>query len=90
MDNGYENRIPKGSRLGGRRAGFPNVRAGTSAQKPFSSYLHAYEAVPAWVSCTFRPLRRDHDSSVFETTIRVLGGLMAAHDLTGDAMYIAR
>ena len=35
-------------------------------------------------------LRRDHDSSVFETTIRVLGGLMAAHDLTGDAMYVTR
>ena len=35
-------------------------------------------------------LCRDHESSVFETTIRVLGGLMAAHDLTGDAMYTAR
>eukprot|EP00208_Stichococcus_sp_RCC1054_P002855 CAMPEP_0206140740 /NCGR_PEP_ID=MMETSP1473-20131121/10503_1 /ASSEMBLY_ACC=CAM_ASM_001109 /TAXON_ID=1461547 /ORGANISM="Stichococcus sp, Strain RCC1054" /LENGTH=567 /DNA_ID=CAMNT_0053535003 /DNA_START=347 /DNA_END=2050 /DNA_ORIENTATION=+ len=33
---------------------------------------------------------RDHDSSVFETTIRVVGGLMAAHDLSGDAMFANR
>ena len=38
----------------------------------------------------YSPPRRDHYSSVFETTIRVLGGLMAAHDLTGDAMYVTR
>lgn len=32
----------------------------------------------------------DHDSSVFETTIRVVGGLLAAHDLSGDAMFARR
>lgn len=36
------------------------------------------------------PVRRDHDSSVFETTIRVVGGLLAAHDLSGDAMFARR
>lgn len=35
-------------------------------------------------------LRRNHDSSVFETTIRVVGGLLAAYDLSGDAMFARR
>jgi len=30
----------------------------------------------------------DRDASVFETTIRVLGGVLAAYDLSGDEMYI--
>ena len=38
----------------------------------------------AWRGCS------DHDSSVFETTIRVVGGLLAAHDLSGDAMFARR
>ena len=27
---------------------------------------------------------------MFETTIRVLGGLLAAHDLSGDEMYVEK
>lgn len=33
---------------------------------------------------------RDHDSSVFESTIRIVGGLLAAHDLSGDEMFARR
>lgn len=32
----------------------------------------------------------DYDASVFETTIRVAGGMLAAYDLTGDEMYVRR
>jgi len=28
------------------------------------------------------------DINVFETTIRILGGLLAAHDLTGDSLFL--
>ena len=37
-------------------------------------------------------LHFDHafDASVFETTIRIMGGLLAARDLTGDDMYVAK
>ena len=31
---------------------------------------------------------RNYEASVFETTIRVVGGLIAAHDLSGDEMYL--
>ena len=33
---------------------------------------------------------REWEASVFETTIRVLGGLLAAYDLSGDEMYVAK
>lgn len=33
---------------------------------------------------------RNYEASVFETTIRVVGGLIAAHDLSGDEMYLAK
>ena len=32
----------------------------------------------------------DYDASVFETTIRVAGGMLAAYELTGDEMYVHR
>jgi mannosyl-oligosaccharide alpha-1,2-mannosidase len=33
---------------------------------------------------------RDWDASVFETTIRVLGGLLAAYDLSGDPAFLEK
>lgn len=36
------------------------------------------------------PLDAKFDASVFETIIRVVGGLLAAHDLTGDPAMLAR
>lgn len=48
-----------------------------------------FEAARSWTAheLTFA---RDHDSSVFESTIRIIGGLIAAFDLTGDAMFVRR
>lgn len=37
-----------------------------------------------------RLLRRNFDASVFETTIRVVGGLLSAHDLTGEAIFLQK
>ena len=34
-----------------------------------------------------RPLRRKKDVSVFETTIRIVGGLLSAHQLSGDQLF---
>mmetsp|Transcript_23810 Transcript_23810/g.66056 ORF Transcript_23810/g.66056 Transcript_23810/m.66056 type:complete len:630 (+) Transcript_23810:124-2013(+) len=31
---------------------------------------------------------RNYDASVFETTIRILGGLLSANDLTGDTLFL--
>ena len=33
---------------------------------------------------------RDCNVSVFEMTIRGVGGLLAAHDLSGDAVFLER
>jgi mannosyl-oligosaccharide alpha-1,2-mannosidase len=33
---------------------------------------------------------RDYDASVFETTIRILGGLLSAYDLSGDRVFLTR
>ncbi len=30
----------------------------------------------------------NYDASVFETTIRVVGGMLSAYELTGDTMYV--
>ena len=35
-------------------------------------------------------MRRDCNVSVFEMTIRGIGGLLAAHDLSGDAVFLDR
>lgn len=32
--------------------------------------------------------RRNFDASVFETTIRVVGGLLSANDLTGEVVFL--
>jgi len=33
---------------------------------------------------------RDYYASVFETTIRILGGLLSAYDLSGDRVFLTR
>ena len=33
---------------------------------------------------------RFYDASVFETIIRVLGGMLTAHELSGDAGFLTR
>ena len=33
---------------------------------------------------------RFYDASVFETCIRVLGGMLTAHELSGDAAFLTR
>ena len=48
-----------------------------------------YERAAAWVR-TSMPLNASFDASVFETIIRVVGGMLAAHDLTGDPVMLQR
>jgi hypothetical protein len=33
---------------------------------------------------------REYYASVFETTIRILGGLLSAYDLSGDRVFLTR
>lgn len=46
-----------------------------------------YSRARNWVD-EFLYFDREWEASVFETTIRVLGGLLAAYDLSGDTMYV--
>ncbi|XRA97022.1 mannosyl-oligosaccharide alpha-1,2-mannosidase [Pycnococcus provasolii] len=48
-----------------------------------------FEKARDWVATS---LKFDYagDTSVFETTIRVLGGLMSAYDLAGDSMFLEK
>lgn len=48
-----------------------------------------YARAAKWV-LNEMPLEADFDASVFETIIRVVGGLVAAHDLTGDKAMLQR
>lgn len=34
--------------------------------------------------------RRPYDASVFETTIRIMGGLLTAYELSNDRMFLTR
>lgn len=50
-----------------------------------------WEAVEAAVTIDFTmPTTDDTDISLFETTIRYLGGLLAAYDLSGDARLLSK
>jgi mannosyl-oligosaccharide alpha-1,2-mannosidase len=42
-----------------------------------------------WVESSLS-FNRFFDASVFETTIRIIGGLMSAHHLTGDALFVEK
>lgn len=35
-------------------------------------------------------MRRQYDASVFETTIRVMGGLLTAYELSNDRIFLTR
>jgi mannosyl-oligosaccharide alpha-1,2-mannosidase len=49
-----------------------------------------YQRARSWVADEMS-FERDHDYNTFETTIRVLGGLLAAYHLSGgDALYLTR
>ncbi len=45
-----------------------------------------FKAARAWVASEL-VFTRAFDASVFETTIRIVGGLLSAHHLTGDALF---
>lgn len=42
-----------------------------------------------WVATNF-DLQHDAKLSLFEATIRIVGGLIAAFDASGDAMFLAK
>ncbi|KAG9103991.1 Endoplasmic reticulum mannosyl-oligosaccharide 1,2-alpha-mannosidase, partial [Ceratobasidium sp. 370] len=48
-----------------------------------------YERARSWVQDTLS-FDRDANFNTFETTIRVLGGLLSAHYLTADGLYLDR
>jgi len=48
-----------------------------------------YDAARVWIRDELR-FDRSFDASVFETTIRIVGGLLAANHLSGDEMFVAK
>ncbi|EFN60136.1 hypothetical protein CHLNCDRAFT_33654 [Chlorella variabilis] len=48
-----------------------------------------YGRAAEWVRSEM-PLNASFDASVFETIIRVVGGMLAAHDMTGDKVMLER
>lgn len=49
-----------------------------------------YDRALRWVASDFDPPSKDFEASVFETVIRVVGGFLAAYDVTGDAVLLDR
>lgn len=52
-----------------------------------------FDRAKEWIasSLTFKPANgRQCGLSVFESTIRVLGGLLAAHDLSGETAFVGK
>lgn len=49
----------------------------------------AYKKIREWIANNFNPAK-NYDASVFETTIRCLGGLISAYDLTQDKMFLSK
>ena len=48
-----------------------------------------YARARNWVAETLH-FEKNYEASVFETTIRIVGGLVAAYDLSGDEMYLEK
>ncbi|CAM6075530.1 unnamed protein product [Sphagnum tenellum] len=48
-----------------------------------------YEKARDWVAENLQ-FNRNYDASVFETTIRVLGGLLSSYDLTAEKMFLTK
>ncbi|KAL9664755.1 hypothetical protein QQ045_020162 [Rhodiola kirilowii] len=46
-----------------------------------------FQKAREWVAKSL-DFNKDHEASVFETTIRVVGGLLSAYDLSGDHMFL--
>lgn len=56
-------------------------------------FQEEFDRARNWVKAnmSFEPAnRRGQDISFFETTIRLLGGLVSAHDLSGDELFIQK
>ncbi|CAH9077003.1 unnamed protein product [Cuscuta europaea] len=48
-----------------------------------------FQKAREWVANTL-DFNKDYDASVFETTIRVVGGLLSAYDLSGDNTFLKK
>ncbi|CAI0410087.1 unnamed protein product [Linum tenue] len=48
-----------------------------------------FQRAREWVA-TSLDFNKDYDASVFETTIRVVGGLLSAYDLSGDKVFLEK
>ncbi|KAM3308301.1 mannosyl-oligosaccharide 1,2-alpha-mannosidase MNS1 isoform X1 [Capsicum chacoense] len=46
-----------------------------------------FQRATEWVANSL-DFNKDYDASVFETTIRVVGGLLSAYDLSGDKLFL--
>ncbi|KAJ6358223.1 hypothetical protein OIU78_005953 [Salix suchowensis] len=48
-----------------------------------------FQRAREWVANSL-DFNKDYSASVFETTIRVVGGLLSAHDLSGDKIFVEK
>lgn len=76
------------SKITGRsQAGVPSPLA--ASLPPPAGFHEEYGRAAEWVRSEM-PLNASFDASVFETIIRVVGGMLAAHDMTGDKVMLER
>lgn len=54
-----------------------------------SSHLAEFEEAKQWVA-THLSFGRNVDVNLFESTIRILGGLLSTYHLTGDALFLEK
>jgi len=78
--HGLERRVPRSTRLGCKQFGFVNAKEQSECGWALScdSSIHAIQLLGFF------------QVSLFECNIRVLGGLLAAYDLSGDAIFLEK
>ena len=52
--------------------------------------MDEYNQAKDWIQHSFKPEAADYDLSVFEVTIRFLGGLLSTHALTKDDLFYSK
>lgn len=67
-----------------------HVAMSSATRCPLSSlHLSEFEEAKQWVA-THLSFGRNVDVNLFESTIRILGGLLSTYHLTGDALFLEK
>lgn len=67
----------------------PGARGRQRAPLPSLFHVSEFEEARKWVSKKLR-FQKDVDVNLFESTIRILGGLLSAYHLSGDELFLRK